>query len=230
MRQATAIRGVLLDMDGTLVDSNDAHAHAWVEALAEHGFDVPFGRVRHLIGMGSDMLLPEVADLSKDTPLGGQLSDRWGAIFRERYLPDLRPFPGARELVVRMKAGGLRVVVASSGERELLDALLALVGIGDLIDGATSVADAARSKPAPDLVAAALERAALPPAAALMVGDTPYDIAAADKAGVRTLALRCGGFADAELAGALALYDDPADLLARYDDSPLGSGADGGAR
>lgn len=226
----TAIRVVLLDMDGTLVDSNDAHARAWVEALAEGGFAVPFARVRHLIGMGGDTLLPEVTGLAKDTPRGQRLSDRWGEIFRERYLSGLRPFPEARNLVARMRAEGLRLVVASSGERELLDTLIALVGIAALIDGAISASDAARSKPAPDLVAAALAKVALPPAAAVLLGDTPYDIAAARKADVRTIALRCGGFSDTDLAGALARYDDPADLLARYDTSPLGTGFAGAAR
>ncbi len=216
-----ALRGVLLDMDGTLVDSNDAHAGAWVAALAEGGHDVPFARVRRLIGMGSDTLLPEAIGLAKDTPQGQRLSERWGAIFRERYLPDLQPFPGARELVARMRADGLRVVIASSGEREMLDTLIALVGLAALIDGTVSASDAARSKPAPDLVRAALGKAGLPPAATVLLGDTPYDIAAARKADVRTIALRCGGFSDADLAGALARYDDPADLLARFDTSPL---------
>jgi len=136
-------------------------------------------------------------------------------------LPGLRPFPGARDLVARLRADGLRVIVASSGERELLDALLERVGIIALIDGVTSASDAARSKPAPDLVAAALAQAALPSAAVVMLGDSPYDIEAARRADVRTIALRCGGFSDADLAGALVIYDDPSDLLARYADSPL---------
>jgi HAD superfamily hydrolase (TIGR01509 family) len=230
MRPATTVQAVLLDMDGTLVDSNDAHARAWVEALAEEGFTIPFARIRHLIGMGSDALLPEVTGLAKDTPRGQQLSNRWGEIFRERYLRDLRPFPHARDLVARMRAEGLRIIVASSSEQEMLDALLELVGITTLIGGATSASDTAHSKPAPDLVAAALAKAELPPAAAVMLGDTPYDIEAARKADVRTIALRCGGFSDADLTGALALYDDPAALLARYDTSPLGAKFAAGAR
>lgn len=223
-----APRGVILDMDGTLVDSNDAHAHAWVDALQEAGYAVPFARVRPLIGMGSDNLLPEVIGRSKGTPEGERLSERWGEIFKERYLPRLRPFPGAKELVARLRADGLTIAVGSSSKDDLLAPLLDLVGIADLVDATTSSSDAERSKPDPDIIQAALEKAGHSPAEILLLGDTPYDIAAADKAGVRTIALRCGGFGDRELAGAIAIYDDPADLLARYDESPLGAAA--GAR
>jgi HAD superfamily hydrolase (TIGR01509 family) len=204
IRAATTVRAVLLDMGGTLVDSNDAHARAWVEALAEGGFAIP--------------LMHPAPDRH-----GRRLSGRQGAIVRARYLTGLRPFPQARDLVARLREDGLRLIVASSSERAMLGALLELVGIVTLIDGTTSASDAAHSKPAPDLVVAALAEAALPAAAAVMLSDTPYDIAAARQLGVGTIAPRCGGFADVDLAGALALYADPADLLARYDTSPLGS-------
>jgi HAD superfamily hydrolase (TIGR01509 family) len=217
----TEVRGVLLDVDGTLIDSNDAHAEAWVRALAEGGFEVPFARVRHLIGMGGDKLLPEVSGLADETPQGARISERRGAIFAEEFLPHLRPFPRVRELLERLRADGLRLVVASSSEREQLDALLDGAGIADLLDETISSSDAAQSKPAPDLVGAALEKSGLTPEAAIMLGDTPYDIEAARKLGVRTIAVRCGGFSDRELAGAVAIYDDPADLLARYGESPL---------
>lgn len=214
-------RGVILDVDGTLVDSNDAHARAWVEALTEGGFDVPFERVRPLIGMGGDNLLPEVTGLAKETPEGKQMSTRWGEIFQEKYLPHLRPFPGSRDLVARMRAEGLHTVVASSAEREQLDTLLKLVEVTDLLDEVVSSSDAEHSKPAPDIVTVTLAKGRLAPDAAIMLGDTPYDIEAAGKAGVRTIALRCGGWPDRDLAGAIAIYDDPADLLAHYDESPL---------
>lgn len=116
---------------------------------------------------------------------------------------------------------GLKLIVASSGEEDEVKALLDIVGVTGLIDTLTSAAEAKKSKPDPAPIQVALEKAGLTPDAVLMVGDTPYDIEAAGKAGVRTLAVRCGGWADADLKGALAIFDGPADLRARYDESPL---------
>lgn len=220
--EGAAVTAALLDIDGTLVDSNDGHACAWAEALAEGGHDVPLERVRRLIGMGSDTLLPAAIGLAKETPEGEHLSERCSEIYKARYLPSVRPFPQAKELVARMRTEGLRVVIATSSQREQLDAMLAKIGIADLIHEAATGSDAPHSKPAPDLVQVALARAGCPAAEAVLVGDTPYDIQAARGAGVRTIALRCGGWSDADLNGAAALYDDPADLLVRYDTSPLG--------
>lgn len=216
-----SLRGVLLDLDGTLIDSNDAHAHAWVTALASEGFDIPFARVRRLIGMGSDKLLPEVAQVEKDSPQGERLSEAWERIFTRDYRSHLRPFPQVRAFVTRLRDAGLKVAIASSSQAAQLDALLKVVDVADLLDDTTSSDDAAQSKPAPDIIGAALHKIGLEAAETLLVGDTPYDIEAARKLGVRTIAVRCGGFSDADLAGALAIYDDPADLLARFGTSPL---------
>ena len=215
------LRAVLLDVDGTLVDSNDAHAHAWVDVLAESERSVPFETVRRLIGMGGDQLLPRVAGLSDDSPEGQRLSRRRMEVFRERYLPTIRPFPGARDLVARMRADRRRLIVASSAKEEELNRLLEIAGVRDLVHATTSSDDAERSKPAPDIVSVALTLAGVGHDAAILLGDTPYDVAAACKAGVGTIALRCGGWNDHDLAGAVAIYDDPADVLARYDTSPL---------
>lgn len=217
----TDYRALILDVDGTLVDSNDAHAHAWVTALHEYGFDVPFERVRKLIGMGGDHLLPEVTGLDAESDLGKRIDQRRGAIFRTQYLPALQPFPQVRPLMERARAQGIKLVVASSAKDEELEPLLKIAGIDDLIEQQTSSDDAGQSKPSPDIVAAALERAAVPPPQALMLGDTPYDVEAARRAGIAILAVRCGGFSDADLKGAAVLYDDPADLLANYAQSPL---------
>src|SRR5215216_3989984 len=108
-----SVKGVILDVDGTLVDSNDAHAHAWVEALAEFGIQVEFEKVRSLIGMGGDKLLPEVSGISEETPEGKQISKRRSEIFKERYLPNIKPFPKTKELLRRMRDDGLKLVVAS---------------------------------------------------------------------------------------------------------------------
>lgn len=217
----TTVRGVILDVDGTLVDSNDAHARAWVEALAENGVHVALEEVRRRIGMGGDKLLPTVAGLNEDSPQGKRVSKRRGEIFKQKYLPTLRPCPGANDLLRHMHARGLRLVVASSAKAGELKPLLKVCGADAVVEDQTSSDDADRSKPDPDIVQAALHNLRLPPAEVVMLGDTPYDVEAATRAGVGIIALRCGGWADSELAGARAVYQNPADLLARYDTSPL---------
>ncbi|HEV3257663.1 MAG TPA: HAD family hydrolase [Gemmataceae bacterium] len=216
-----AVRGVILDVDGTLVDSNDAHSHAWVVALAENGVHVPLEKGRRLIGMGGDKLLPLVSGLKEDCPQGEQISKRRGDIFKEKYLASLRAFPGTKDLRLLMRAKGLRLVVASSAKSDELKPLLEVCGADEVIEDKTSSDDADRSKPDPDIVHAALKKIGLPPAEVVMMGDTPYDIEAATRAGVAVIALRSGGWNDGELAGALAVYQDPADFLARYDTSAL---------
>lgn len=216
---------MLLDVDGTLVDSNDAHAHAWVEALARGGHDVKFEQVRWLIGMGSDNFLPAAVGVQKETSEGEKLSDWWSEIFKSKYLPKLRAFPRTRDLLQRMRDDGLKLVVASSAEEDMLEALLEIAGATDLVEARTSSGDVDKSKPDPDIVKAALDSSGCPPNQVVMLGDTPYDIKAASKERVDVIALRCGGYSDADLAGAFAIYDDPADLLARYDQSPLAPAA-----
>jgi HAD superfamily hydrolase (TIGR01509 family) len=217
-------RGVIFDVDGTLLDSNDAHAHAWVEALGEHGHRVDFDRVRPLIGMGGDKLLPTVAGIEEDSPEGRAVSRRRGEIFRTRYLPDLQAFPRVVELVHRLRHDGLHVAVASSASAEDLAALLDKAHVREWIEDTTSKDDAASSKPDPDIVHAALDRLRVPPDEAVMVGDTPYDVEAAAKAGVRAIALRSGGhWSDEDFTGAAAVYDDPADLLRNLTSSPVKS-------
>jgi HAD superfamily hydrolase (TIGR01509 family) len=215
------IEGVILDVDGTLVDSNDAHARAWVQAMREQGHDVDYDEVRQLIGMGGDNLLPEALGIVKDTEEGERLSERRGEIFQERYFPRLKAFDKVEELLGRMSKEGLRLVVASSAQADELEDLLELAGASGMIEESTSSSDAERSKPDPDIVQAALDRLGLAAEKVIMIGDSPYDIRAAADCGVNVIAVRCGGFTDHQLADALAIYDDPADLLERYDDSPL---------
>jgi HAD superfamily hydrolase (TIGR01509 family) len=214
-------RAVLFDIDGTLVDSNDAHAHAWIEAFAEAGVMVDFEQVRRRIGMGGDKLMPEVSGHTEDSTVGQRISKRRREIFTEKYLPRLERFEGASELVTAVKNRGLTAVAASSAKKDELQKLLEIAGAAALLDGATSSDDAEESKPDPDIVHAALKQANAQPADAVMVGDTPYDIEAARRAGVRVIAFRSGGWRDEDLAGAEAVYDGPADLLAQLDQSPL---------
>jgi HAD superfamily hydrolase (TIGR01509 family) len=221
-RAMPRIDAVLLDIDGTLVDSNDAHARAWADTLAQFGHDVPFERVRSLIGEGGDKLLIQVAGIEKDSPEGQRIDKARGERFMCDYMPHLKPLPKARELLGRMREDGLTLVAATSAKKAEMDALLELCGANDLVHAATSSDDADRSKPDPDIIQAALVKAKATPTAALMLGDTPYDIDAARRAGVDALAVRSGGWGTEALDGAIAIYDDVADLLARYADSPLG--------
>jgi phosphoglycolate phosphatase-like HAD superfamily hydrolase len=212
---------VILDVDGTLVDSNDAHAQAWVEAFAESGITVDYDHVRRAIGMGGDKLMPYVAGISESAPKGKRISDRRGEIFRTTYLPAVRALPGARELLERFIADGFVLSVASSAAEEELQPLLERGGVADLIPHRTSSDDASRSKPDPDIVRAALQQAAVAPGEAIMLGDTPYDVEAAQRAGIAIVGLECGGWSRDALAGAIEVYRDPVDLLVHYDDSPF---------
>ena len=219
-----AIQGVLLDIDGTLVLSNDAHAQAWVEAFAEYGYEIKFEDVRPLIGMGGDQLIPRILpELSGKEGVGKKAADRRKELIIEKFSPTLAPAPGSRELVQRLKQEGFKLVVASSASSEELSSLLKAAEVEDLLseEPKTTSSDTEASKPEPDLVQAALSKGQLQPEQAIMLGDTPYDIQAASKAGVGVIAFRCGDFDDSQLADALAIYDDPADLLKHYDFSPL---------
>ncbi len=216
------IQGVLLDVDGTLVLSNDDHARAWVTAFAEHGYDVPFDRVRPLLGMGGDKVLDKVTPgLSDKEGPGKAIGERRKAIVLEQYAPHIAPSLGARDLVQRMQGAGLRVIVATSAKPDELEAMLKAAGVDGLLRERTTSDDAKESKPAPDIVSVALQRIGLSAEQVLMIGDSPYDIEAAAKIGVSTVAVRCGGFSDDDLKDAHAIYDDPADLVAHYDESPL---------
>jgi HAD superfamily hydrolase (TIGR01509 family) len=218
-------RGVILDVDGTLVDSNDAHAHAWVAAFAERSLAVTFEAVRRLIGMGGDKLIPAATGHEEhEAPVAG-LGERRTAIFRDRWLPTVRALPASRALVEALQGRGLGLVIGSSAKTEELGPLLDIAGVADLVPQRTTSDDADRSKPEPDIVSEALAKLELPAAEVVMIGDTPYDIIAAERAGVATIALRSGGWDDAALAAAIAIYDDPADLLAQLDRSPLGPDA-----
>lgn len=147
-----SIRGVLLDVDGTLVDSNDGHARAWVKALSENGFEVPYAEVRRRIGMGGDKLLPEVTGgIESESAQGKKIGDRRKAIFQKEFLPSLRALPKAKELLVRMKAAGLKLAAASSAKKDELGPLLRVCGADEILDGKTSSDDAENSKLDPDI-------------------------------------------------------------------------------
>jgi len=219
------IKAVIFDVDGTLIDSVDLHARAWQETLARHGHDLPFADVRHQIGKGGDQLLPVFLSEDEVERSGKAIEDERTAHFRREYMDKVRAFPMTRELFGRILGDGKRIALASSAKEDELKHYEKVARVDDLVEAKTSSDDAERSKPHPDIFQAALARLdGVEPGDAIVIGDTPYDAEAAAKAGVRTIGLLCGGFPEAELraAGCTAIYQDPADLLARYDDSPLG--------
>lgn len=208
------IRGVLLDVDGTLVLSNEAHARAWVEAFKAHGYVVPFDKTLRLVGMGGDKLIAElVPDLNDESGDGKKINDLRSKLVLEKYAPSLQPAPGSRQLVQTLQRQGIKVVAASSSKEDELKVLLKAAQVDDLLAEATSSDDAENSKPDPDIIQAALEKVSLSADGVIMIGDTPYDIEAATKAGIDCVAVRCGGWKDDELMGAVAIFDDPQDLL-----------------
>ena len=207
---------VLLDVDGTLIDSNDAHAQAWVLAGERSGKAILFEDARPLIGMGGDKVLPKLTGIDAESERGKQILELRGEIFRSELLAKCKPFPRSRELLERMKQSGHQLVVATSASEQDMDAILERANVADLIDERTSSDDAENSKPDPDIVLAALKKAKADAESAVMIGDTPYDVAAARAAKVRIVGLRCGGWSDAQLRGAVRVYEDPEELLAVY--------------
>ncbi|MCU0533615.1 MAG: HAD family hydrolase [Hydrococcus sp. Prado102] len=221
-----SLQGAILDVDGTLVLSNDAHAQAWVEAFAAFGYSIEFEQVRPLIGMGGDQIVPKFAPgLSDKEGKGKEIADRRKELIIDKYGPNLSPAKGTRDLILKMQSQGLHLIIASSATEQELSVLLKAAEVDDLLsqDEATTSSDAESSKPEPDIVEAALNKSDMQPQQAIMLGDTPYDIESANKAGVEVIAFRCGGFDDNQLKDAIAIYDDPADLLANYERSPLSS-------
>ena len=217
-------RAAILDVDGTLVDTNYHHALCWYRAFREHGLAPPLWRLHRHVGMGGDKYVAALAGDEVEERLGDALRDRWEELF-DGVLDELSPLPGARELVGELKERGLTVVLASSSIARHLDAFLDLLDVRDVADAWTTKDDVDESKPAPDLVEAALGRAGTRDA--VLVGDTTWDCEAAGRAGIETIAVLTGGFAAGELrdAGASAVYESADELRRRLDETALGRAA-----
>ena len=217
------IRAVIFDLDGTLVDSNELHVDAWDEAFRHYGKEFPRAELKRHIGKGGDKYLPEFLREAEMRSIGSELEKFRGDLFKRKYLDRVRPFPKVRELCERLRGDGKRIALASSGNEAEVEHYIELAVIGELIESRTSKSDVEHSKPSPDVFTSALNLLHLPPQDAVVVGDTPYDIRAAKKIRLPTVALLCGGFAEDELRaeGAIAIFKDPADLLENYARSPL---------
>lgn len=221
------VRAVIFDVDGTLVDTNDLHTASWVDAFRRFGHEAPFETVRRQMGKGGDQLMPAVLPRDVFERQGKEIGEYRSDLFMREYLPRARAFPEVPALLRRVRAAGQRVVLASSSSATEVERYKGTAGIADLIDDATTKDDAERSKPSPDIFRTALERIApVPPDDAVLVGDSPFDAEAAAKVGLRAVGLLCGGFPEDALwaAGFVALYRDPADLLANCERSPLAPG------
>jgi HAD superfamily hydrolase (TIGR01549 family) len=219
------IKAVLFDIDGTLVDSVDLHAEAWRLAFKKFGKTVSFAEVRRQIGKGADQLLPVFWSQGELEQFGKELEEYRSELFKKEYLPRVKAFPQVRELFARIQQYDKRIALASSAKAEELSTYKKVARIDDLIEAETSSDDAEKSKPHPDIFHAALsELGDVSRGTVLVVGDTPYDAEAAAKANLRTVGLLCGGWSETDLrgAGCIAVYRDAADLLAHYEESPIG--------
>ena len=207
---------IIFDVDGTLVDSNYQHALAWYRALRRYGITVPLWQIHRAIGMGGDQLVTHVAGEQAEAEHGDALRRAWAEEF-EPMLPEISAFADAIPLLTAVRDRGLTLVLASSGAPQHVRAYLELVDGQRLADDWTTSEDVASTKPAPDLVQAAMNKAAA--TSAVMIGDSTWDARAAGKLGVPTFAVRTGGFSDTELrdAGAVAVYDSLASLQADLD-------------
>ena len=210
----------MLDVDGTLVDTNYHHAMAWYRAFRRHGIQLPMWKLHRHVGMGGDKYVEALAGKDVDTRLGDELREEWEQLFDE-MLGEIEPVAGARELIVDLKSRGHTVVLASSAVEKHIDAFLDKLDARELADSWTAKDDVENSKPDPDLVNAALEKAGSRDA--VMVGDTPWDIEAARKAGLETVCVITGGFSEQELrdAGAAAVFESVDDLRQNLDETPL---------
>jgi HAD superfamily hydrolase (TIGR01509 family) len=218
------IKAVIFDVDGTLIDSVDAHAQSWQDAFREFGHDIDLATLRGHIGKGGDQLLPVFLSAAEQNSIGSKIEERRGEILREHYLDSIKAFPDVRALFQRILTDGKKIVLASSAKGDELETYKKLAKIDDLLDAETSSDDAEKSKPHPDIFEAALNKLdGIDASEAIVIGDTPYDADAAGKAGIASIGVRCGGWPDDALkkAGCIVVYRDPSDLLHHYDRSPL---------
>ena len=214
------IKAILFDIDGTLVDSNELHVTAWDEVFRESGHEFDRESLHEHIGKGGDKYVPALLpEASEDEQQ--QLREAHKRLFTGSYIEQVEAFPGARDLLLRVRDSGRKVVLASSASGEEIETHMRTLDARGIVDETTSNDDVEASKPSPDIFAAAAGKARVNPAEAIVVGDTPYDVEAASRCGIGTLAVRSGGFSDGALSGAIAIYDDVGALLADFEASAL---------
>ncbi|HEX9983346.1 MAG TPA: HAD family hydrolase [Thermoanaerobaculia bacterium] len=210
-------KAVIFDIDGTLVDSNDKHADCWVEAFAH--FDKPIERdvIRHSIGKGGDLLVPDLLNAKEMFRIGEPLKKYRGELWKKKYMDSVQPFPGIKEALQALSDRGLKLAFASSSNPDEVEYYVELLGAGPLLEGSTSKGDANLSKPSPEIFQAALEHVKSDPAKTIVVGDTPYDILAAHRVPLAVAAVLCGGFERELLAKAEFLFADVPQMVKEID-------------
>jgi HAD superfamily hydrolase (TIGR01509 family) len=218
-----SLRAVLLDIDGTLLDSNSFHAESWVRTLKHFGYDATFEAVVKQIGMGGEYLLPNFVPEDKLRSQEKEINAFRKSLFHREYIDRIVPFLDARTLLERMRKQNLRIAIATSSEKDDLETFKTLLKIHDLVEEDATADDAEKPKPEPDIFQAALSLLGVKPSEALALGDTPWDVQAAAKAGVKTVAVQSGGWREEQLreAGAIAVYVDVADIVRNFEQSPF---------
>ena len=208
---------MLFDIDGTLVDSNEAHTTCWLEAFAEFGKDFDYDVMRHQIGKGGDLLVPDLLNAREMRSFGEKVKKFRGKLYKEKYLPNVEPFPGAKECLRELHERGVELALASSANPDEVEYYTHLLGAEDLLAGTTSKGDAELSKPSPEIFRAALDRIGTDPALTFVVGDTPYDVLAAHRVPLPIVAVLCGGFERELLSKAEFIFEDVRELLGKIE-------------
>lgn len=212
------LQGILFDIDGTLIDSNDIHCRAWLEAFEHFDRPQPWELMRGQIGKGGDLLVPDLLNARDMRKFGEELKKHRGELFKKKYMKTIEPFPRVKEMFEELRGRGVKLALASSSNPDEVDYYTGLLGVGDLVAGTTSKEDAEMSKPSPEIFRAALERTGTDPARTFAVGDTPYDVLAAHRIPVPVVAVLCGGFPRETLAKAEFLFADVAEMVRKIDE------------
>lgn len=218
------IKAVIFDIDGTLIDSVDAHAEAWEKAFKKFGREAKFYELRRQVGKGGDTFLPVFLTQKEIKEFGKDMEEYRGEVFKKEFLPKIKPFPKVRELFLKIKKDGKKIALASSAKADELESYKKIAGIGDLIEEQTSTDDAEKSKPYPDIFQAAIDKLeGVKANEAVIIGDTAYDAEAATAAKIKAVGVLTGGWAEAELlkTGCVEVYRDAADILKQYKTSVL---------
>ena len=211
------LQGILFDIDGTLVDSNDSHARCWIEAFAHYDQHFDYETIFHQLGKGGDLLVPDLLRAREMRRFGDELKKYRSKLYREKYMPHVEPFPRVKELLGELHERGIKLTLASSSDEEEVEYYTQLLGVGPLIEGSTSKKDAEHSKPNPEIFLAALERAGTDAERTITAGDTPYDILASHRIALPIAAVRSGGVEAALLAKAEWLFADVEELVRKID-------------
>jgi len=212
------LRGAIFDIDGTLIDSNDIHARCWVDAFAHFGKEIDYDLMRHQIGKGGDLLVPDLLNAKEMQQFGEKLQKYRGELYKKSYMEQVKPFPRVRELFESLKSRGVELALASSANPDEVEYYTELLGVEELLGGSTSTKDAKLSKPSPEIFEAALGQLGTDVTKTLVVGDTPYDVLAAHRASLAVAAVLCGGFERELLAKAEFLFDEAEDIVRKIDE------------